>query len=320
MANPDDINEVLNDWAEDPELNETMPEFDKWPFSPSNPYKRDCKIVFISYKFTDQLIDATRASKTITTYYENNSRGFVNIIPTNFTAVINSTHAAANLKDAQQIAKSQVDAKFGPNAFTFYIHFDNPKISTTGSSQSFTYLRNANFIHETAHLYNISHANTRVYNPDGTFTVKKVRDAFDPCSINAPYGSLNPVHRYSHGWFLPGELVTLVPGTQYNLFMLTNFVNKTNIKTLMYVDSKKNTWFFAYGTTKTGTVIYIHTFTPDYNTSYLDHVYAAKANTVINHGPSGLSIKIDSMTNKNVLVTFNPMTSSAVHTEGLTPE
>jgi hypothetical protein len=254
-------------------------------------------VVIISYKFANKAVHGGSLGQKIKEYYEDNSRGMVTYTMTNFTATIPTPFGKTNLNKATAMGKSQADAHFGANKFDLYVHFCNPTISHTGRNQSMVYASYPNAIHEFGHLMKFSHANSFKYGSNGNITTVHTKDPFDCMTIFAPYPSLNPVHRHSHGWYLPGELVEMTLGNTYKMAMLKNLSDKTNIKALHFVSSvnHRNYWI-TFGTFKNKPVIAFHTSSPDFATSYLDEFYSIVDGKVINHR-SGISVTIADINN-----------------------
>jgi hypothetical protein len=262
-------------------------------------YKNDnCNILLINYQFLDKLVSGRYLGPKIKDYYEKNSRSYVKITLTYYTVQIQAKFNKIKSDDAVNMTRKLVANKFGANRFDFLIHFCNPKISHTGQKNAVTFASYVNTIHETGHLFGFGHANTRKYDSSGNFILLRCRDPFDPMTVFMSYPSLNPVHRHSHGWYLPGEIVYLHIGSTYNMAMLKDLDNQVNIKTLYYTylkDNYRNNYWITYGTLNGAPKIIVHTSDPGMQYSYLDAIYPV--GKLVVHKRSGLTI--NSTVNQN---------------------
>lgn len=241
------------------------------------------KILFINYHYKNRKTNGSKYMNSIKSYYENNSRNKVRVICSSFNAKIPFDHSPNNLRKAKSVADKQVRAKFGNNAFTYYLNFCAPRISRASGKSADTAARFSNTVHELGHLFDFGHANIREYTKSGKPTIKRSKDPFDPMTIDPPYPSFNPVHRAQKKWYLPNELQTIVLNKQYNIYMLRNFDDKSNVKALTVTDGD-SIWYVSYGTLKAvGGKAFAFHYTNNGTVSYMDKVYGVSTKRTIEH-------------------------------------
>jgi hypothetical protein len=263
------------------------------PFERKPYIDQNVRILCVSYKYQDKTINCGDLGNKLKEYYERNSRNKVRIFLKYFTA--NVPHHSSNAEGAVEYFKKTYMKDY-PD-FTFYIHFCNPKISHTGNGHVITWASVTNTIHETGHLFKFTHANRFDYK-DGKRVKLSSRDPFDCMTIMSPYPSLNPVHRHLNGWFLDNEEVFCVPGNTYNLFRMTNFEDKTNIKALVFETGEQRYWI-SYGRFKGEDFIIFHTWMGR-QFSFLDHTYKVEKNKTFTDSSTGLTITINAYTSTSV--------------------
>lgn len=231
------------------------------------------KILTVSYHFKDKIINGNHIMASVKRFYENNSRHLVKILLLQTTV-----HVLANFKDLStnevlRIGHRQINV---PQFFDvdYYVHFVNPKTSHTVGNTSITFASYTNAVHETGHLFGLGHAN-KLKRTKGRVKVLHSRDPFDCMTSFAPYPSLNPVHRFQKGWFLPGELLTIHNETEVEtaLYMLKNFdvSDQTKPKVVMIDGLVKR--FVSYGVFKRKPVMIIHRISKNGRFSYLEGFY-----------------------------------------------
>jgi hypothetical protein len=266
-------------------------------------YKGIKDMLVVNYKFTNKSISGSALGSRVKKYYEKNSRDLLSINVSSFTVNIPFNHTPSKVSKALSIAKGQIAKEFGRRHFDMYLHFCDPKISHTGAPNAITFRSFTNAVHESGHLLKFGHANTRkyigVHNKPMTL---HCRDPFDCMTIFAPYPSLNPVHRYSHGWYLDGEIQDCVIGSHYKMAMLKDLDNKKDLKVLKYVvPTTGQNYFISYGTWQNNPKMVFHTSNPTFAETYLDGFFGLNKG-IVSHPRVDFNIKIISFDNATVSV------------------
>jgi hypothetical protein len=205
-------------------------------------------LLMICYHYMDLIINIGSLDHILENYYAvNNSRGLLtlNIDVKNMSVPFNHGQPANPQQVLDAIAYVNANKPLVNSAgvkYDVFVHLCNPPVSHTGYPNAISYASVTNTVHEFGHLLGLTHAYSDV---TGTIEYK---DLFDEMTTNSPYPSMNPVHRWQKGWFLEGEYVEMLgtgPNT-YTLYMLSNFADTTNVKTIHYQYNNLNT-FICYG-------------------------------------------------------------------------
>lgn len=249
------------------------------------------KILAVNYKFTNRSVSGTGLAKRAKQYYEQNSRGKLDI-----QIDVQNVNVPFKMGDRRAIGSGKSQIK-NEKTYDIVIHFCNPKSSHAGQGTVITFASYTNTVHELGHAFGLSHANTHYKNS----SLGRSRDPFDQMTMFAPYPSTNAVHRWLKGWYLKNEFLDNPEYKQvFQLGQLKNLRDKETLKIIKFdVDDRK--YFISHGTYKNKQYITIHTIYGKNNSILLDMLNLEKGEKRFENR-SGLVFEIVSLENNIVHV------------------
>lgn len=261
---------------------------------------KNIKVLLVNYHFTDKKINGLSLGKYIKEYYENNSRGKLNIILSQYNMIINTKY---NKNHAGTVFKNNKNR--APKGHDYYLHFCNPKVSRANGKHAVTWASRINTVHEFGHLLGLTHANT--HNINKPKQLVRSSDPFDQMTSFASYASTNAPHRFLMDWYLPGEFLEFDGTGRYNLWMLKSFGNKKDIKTLFHRVPAENgvfkRFFVSLVDQKNQLRVAVHTIYGP-NSSILLMNQVVQPDREYYNKQSGLRFRFTDIKKDNVLIEF----------------
>jgi hypothetical protein len=166
--------------------------------------------------------DCNKVGKSISTFYERNSRGLLKFDVSTFTVSVKLNASNSNLNKAENMARN---AHKGAHLYVI-INLLNTITGKKGNSNAggnTAHLRGTDSrtaSHEVGHLLGLGHAGAYLDNGDG-----KLNYYGDGNSVMSAYPSsfLTPPQYYKLGWLNRPEVAIWTPGSVYNLRKINEF-------------------------------------------------------------------------------------------------